>query len=112
MADRGEVWWGPAPFKDSSVYRPWLVVSTDAHPFAGEECIAVALTTSRHREGVPFPEEAWSDGRANLDSFVSPWYVATLKSKSLDRRQGALPRDLVSEVVEQFHEYVPVTAGN
>lgn len=50
--DRGEVWWGPAPHKDTPSYRPWLVLSTDDHPFADTECIAAAMTTRRHDEGL------------------------------------------------------------
>jgi hypothetical protein len=41
---RGTVWWGPAPQKATPSYRPWLVLSTDDHPFAASECIAVAMT--------------------------------------------------------------------
>lgn len=111
MVARGGVWWGPAPFKDSPVYRPWLVVSTDTHPFTAEECIALALTTSSHDEGVAVPDEAWSTGGSAVESFVSPWYVTTLKSRTLDRRQGSLEPRFVSEAVERLHEYVPVEVG-
>lgn len=82
MADRGEVWWGPAPFKSTASYRPWLVVSDDSHPFASEECIALAMSTRRHHGSIAVAQADWVDGGSDVDAFVSPWYVTTLTSSS------------------------------
>jgi mRNA-degrading endonuclease toxin of MazEF toxin-antitoxin module len=49
---RGSVWWGPALFKEGDMYRPWLVLSDEMHPFAEEECIGVGLTTTPHDAGL------------------------------------------------------------
>lgn len=111
MIERGEVWWGQAPFKGQGVYRPWLVVSTSTLPYAGEECIALALTTTGHEEGVAISNEAWVSGRPSVDSYVSPWYVATLKTKELDRQQGRLDTDFVTTAVQRLHAYVPATVS-
>jgi hypothetical protein len=65
MPSRGDVWWGPAPHKDTPAYWPWLILSTDGHPFAGEECLAVVMTTQAHNEGITVPEGAWVMGPRN-----------------------------------------------
>lgn len=105
---RGDVRWGPALHKASPAYRPWLVLSTDEHPFADEECIAVALTTTPHDDGVAVPDTAWATGGAEQQSYVSPWYVVTLKHQTFDRHQGRLVETFLPQVVEQLHGYVPV----
>lgn len=105
--ERGSVWWGPAPHKGGPAYRPWLVVSDSSHPFSSEECIALAMTTQRHREGIEVPDSAWVQGGSNVDSYVSPWYVATIKHDDLDRHQGTLDGEAVTETVESLHRYTP-----
>lgn len=107
---RGDVRWGPAPFKGSPAYRPWVVVSTDAHPFAGEECIAVALTTTAHEEAIAVPDDAWTQGGSERQPYASPWYVTTIKIPTFDRMQGSLVSSFVDHVSETLHEYVPVRA--
>jgi mRNA-degrading endonuclease toxin of MazEF toxin-antitoxin module len=111
MTERGEVWWGQAPFKNQGVYRPWLVVSTTTHPFADEECIAVGLTTTDHEEGMSISTEVWLSGEPDVDSYVSPWFVATLKLRTLERKQGRLEDWIVTDVVQRLHEYVPATVS-
>lgn len=107
--DRGEVWWGPTPQKDTPSYRPWLILSTDDHPFADAECIAAAMTTQRHDEGLKVPDDVWIEGGANVRSHVSPWHVATFKYHLFDRRQGRLREEFVGRAAEQLHAYVPTT---
>ncbi|MCH7659275.1 MAG: type II toxin-antitoxin system PemK/MazF family toxin [Euryarchaeota archaeon] len=104
---RGNVWWGPAPYKSSAAYRPWLILNTPDHPFAETECVAVALTTQQHTESVRVPDEAWTVGGSRKQSYVSPWYVTTIKLHTLDRRQGQLSAELVGAVIERLHEYIP-----
>lgn len=105
---RGGVHWGPAPHKSSPAYRPWLVVSTSDHPFSDEECIATALTTTAHEEGIAVPDDAWQAGGSEKQPYVSPWYVTTIKTRTFDRHQGTLDAAFVGRVVEALHDYVPV----
>jgi mRNA-degrading endonuclease toxin of MazEF toxin-antitoxin module len=109
MVARGEVWWGPALFKGGDVYRPWLVLSDDSHPFADEECIAVGLTTTEHAAGIRIDADEWASGGTPRRSYVSPWYCATLKHVDLDRHQGSLSTEFVSRVAHELAEYVGVT---
>jgi len=105
---RGDVRWGPAPHKSSPAYRPWLVVSDDTHPFAGEECLAVAQTTTDHDDSITLPDDGWALGGSDVQSFASPWYLTTIKTRTFDRHQGRLDPSLVSQIAELVHGYVPV----
>jgi mRNA-degrading endonuclease toxin of MazEF toxin-antitoxin module len=110
MPPRGEVWWGPAPHKNTPAYRPWLVLSTDDHPFAGEECICAAMTTQDHDEGIAVPDDAWVAGGSEERAYVSPWYVATVKHAAFDRQQGTLAESLVGRAAAALHGYAPESA--
>ncbi|MCU4800570.1 type II toxin-antitoxin system PemK/MazF family toxin [Halobacteria archaeon HArc-gm2] len=107
MPERDEVWWGPAPHKETSAYRPWLLLSTDEHPFAAEECIGVAMTTQSHTEAIRVPDDAWTSGGSSKQAYVSPWYVATMKHAAFDRRQGSLHEPLIERVASALHSYTP-----
>lgn len=100
-----EVWWGPAPYKSGPAYRPWLVVSDEAHPFADVECIGVGMTTQSHADGIHVPEGAWDRGGSRTEAYVSPWYVTTLKHRDLEDQQGVLTASIVADVTDALHEY-------
>lgn len=105
---RGSVWWAPAPHKAiGGSYRPWLVLSTDDHPFASEECIVSALTTTNHERGIRLSDGDWVEGGTDVQSFVSPWYVTTVKKSDLDRWQGKLTKSTVTNGIAELHRYVP-----
>lgn len=101
----GDVWWGPAPHKSGPSYRPWVIVSGSEHPFSHTECIGLAMTTQRHSGGIEVPDSAWTRGGSKKDSYISPWYVATLKHGDLDRQQGRVTRQVVAEAVTELHAY-------
>lgn len=105
--ERGDVVWGPAPHKSGPSYRPWVLVSDSSIPFAAEESIALGITTREREPGIRVPEDAWVRGGSREQSYVSPWYVTTLKHRDLDRRQGRLDASLVSTAVESLHDYTP-----
>ena len=109
--DRGEVWWGPAPHKSSPAYRPWLIVNTSSHPFARTECIVLAMTTQRHEEGVRVPGDGWRRGGSEKESYVSPWYVTTIKHRDFDDQQGALRERIVDTAVSELHKYTTSANG-
>ena len=45
---RGEIVWGPDPFKSGENPRPWLILNNESHPFGDEEYMTVTLTTTVH----------------------------------------------------------------
>lgn len=106
VVNRGDVRWGPALFKNGELYRPWLVVSDDTHPFATEECLAVGLTTTDHSAGIPVEADDWASGGTSIQSYVSPWYCTTIKHADFDRHQGQLYPSIVETVATQLGQYV------
>lgn len=108
--ERGGVWWGPATHKRGPAYRPWVVVSDSDHPFSDHESIAVAMTTQQHAEGLEVPETAWVQGGSETQSYVSPWYVATIKHRDFDRQQGTLSEAVLADSIEALHRYTPSIA--
>lgn len=98
---------GTGSAQSRAAYRPWVIVSDSAHPFSGEECIALAMTTTRHHDGVEVPDGAWVEGGSDVDSYVSPWYVATIKLGDFDRQQRTLDEAVLTEAIEALHQFTP-----
>lgn len=103
---QGEVWWGPAPHKSSPAYRPWLVVSDGSQPFADVECIVVGMTTQQHTDCIAVPDTAWVRGGSDKDTYISPWYVTTMKHRDLDNQQGELSDSLVADAIDELQSYM------
>lgn len=103
--DPGEVWWGPAPHKSGPSYRPWVLISESTHPFSDTECIALAMTTQPHPSGIDVADGDWVKGGSEKDSYISPWYVTTIKYRDIDRHQGELDPNIVASAVEDLHAY-------
>ncbi|WP_277999967.1 type II toxin-antitoxin system PemK/MazF family toxin [Halocatena marina] len=106
--DRGDVWWGPAPHKSSPSYRPWVIISDTTHPFSHTECIVLALTTQQHAAGIKVPTTAWVQGGSEKPSYISPWYITTIKYRDFDRQQGTLAQHIIAATVEDLHGYTPL----
>lgn len=72
---RGDVVWGPDPFKKGENPRPWLILNNDHHPFGDEEYMTVTLTTTPHDEGIALDDTDWigagCHGRATLHRGLS-----------------------------------------
>lgn len=100
---------GTGPPQVRASHRPWVIVSDSSHPFSREECIALAMTTQRHRAGIEVPEDAWVEGGSDTDSYVSPWYVATIKTRDFDRQQGTLDDEILADAIEALHRYTSST---
>ena len=106
---QGEVWWGTAPHKSNAAYRPWLIISDDAHPFAGEESIVVALTTQQHPDGIAVLEDDWVRGGSDKDAFISPWYVTNMKHRDIDNLQGVVSEAIITEAISELRRYTPLS---
>jgi hypothetical protein len=57
--ERGDVVWGPDPFKQGESPRPWLILNNERHPFGDEEYMTVTITTTPHEGGVAITEDDW-----------------------------------------------------
>ncbi|MDZ7687935.1 MAG: hypothetical protein U5J64_04285 [Halobacteriales archaeon] len=102
--ERGHVVWHPSLFKDGG--RPYLILSDGSHPFHGKEYIVVGVTTTEREEAVVLTQDNWKVGGLPKKSYVSPWFVATLKHAGIDRGVGALSEDVIEEVGEEVSGYV------
>lgn len=103
---RGDVVWGPDPFKSGENPRPWLILNNDAHPFGKEEYMTITLTTTPHDATIPIEAADWVEGGMPKQSYASPWAVASPKHAAIVRRQGRLQEDFVQSVIETMQMYL------
>lgn len=101
--DRGHVVWHDGLFGQSG--RPWLVVSADGHPFHGEEYVVAGITTTERTDTVALSEEAWAVGGLPHESYVSPWFLTTLKHADIHRGVGELTDSTVEAILDEVTEY-------
>lgn len=66
------------------------------------------MTTQPHDDGIEVTDSAWIAGGSRKTSYISPWYVATLKHSDLDRKQEELSRDLLPTAIGALHGYTPL----
>ena len=102
--DRGHVVWHNDWFEAGG--RPWLVLSNDSHPFYGQEYLVAGITTAERSDAVAIPDAAWSVGGLPRESFVSPWFLTTLKHRGIDRGVGSLTESVVETVVTECISYL------
>lgn len=87
---RGDIVWHPTPFKQTPKERPFLILSDDSHPFHGSEYAVVGLTRTNRPPAIKPQNSDWRVGNPETDSFISPWYVFTIKHADIKRPKGAL----------------------
>lgn len=102
--NRGHVVWHDGLFRGSG--RPWLVVSSDDHPFHGEEYIVVGITTSDRPGETELTEDAWLVGGLPRSSYVAPWFLTTLKHADIDRGVGELTEETTKSVLDDVRGYL------
>ena len=95
---RGDVVWHLAPFKAPPKERPFLILSDSSHPFHGTEYAVVGLTRANRPPAIALERSAWDTGTPGSDSFVSPWYVFTIKHTDILRPKGALTQAVTDRV--------------
>lgn len=95
---RGEVVWYPAMFADYD--RPFLVVSTDRHPYHGEEYVGLSVTTTGHEAAVAIDDADWELGSLPRESHVKPWNPVVLKHEDIAGVAGALADPVVERSVQ------------
>lgn len=100
--DRGDVVRSTDPFKLGNEHqRPWLVVSDDRHPFADEQVIAVAVSTSEYEQSIPLVD-CWEVGGVPRESYASPWAVHSPRIEDFVGWQGRVAPSFVDRVVEKL----------
>lgn len=97
---RGEVVWYPAIFADYD--RPFLLVSSDRHPYHGEEYVGLAITTSESVGSLPIASDGWGLGGLPEPSYIKPWNPAIVKHDMIQAVAGALRPPVVDAAVSQL----------
>ncbi|MCU4742932.1 hypothetical protein OB955_18630 [Halobacteria archaeon AArc-m2/3/4] len=98
--ERGEVVWYPALFADYD--RPFLIVSTDDHPFYRDEYVALSITTTDLEASIRIGEDDWVIGELPKESHVKPWNPAIVKADEILSVAGAVTTDLVDRAVDDL----------
>ncbi|WP_197424719.1 hypothetical protein [Natronomonas sp. CBA1123] len=103
---RGDVFWAPDPFRQNANPRLWLVLAADSLPYAGEEYICAALTTSNLPENYEIGTD-WIRGRdPSKTSYCSPWVVATIKHQAVANPQGEVTTAFADRMIDECTAYL------
>lgn len=107
MYARGDVVRSLDPFKlGDGAERYWLIISDEKHPFADEQYIAVAITTSHHEPGLEIPDEAWTDDPLPSQSYVSPWALHSPRIEDITDRVGGVGSEFCEAVLRASRKYL------
>ena len=60
------------------------------------------MTTNPRSEGIEIDDSAWVDGGTPKTSYISPWYVMTLKHADISYRVGSLVESLVTQAINDL----------
>ena len=97
MYRRGSVVVAADPFGNAP-RRPYLVVSDETHPFAGEPYIAIGISTNEYGESIPLAN-AFVEGTLHPESFVAPWAVVSLREAHVDRAVALVTESVTETAV-------------
>lgn len=103
MYERGVIVVAADPFGNTP-RRPYLIVSDGSHPFAGNQYIALGITTKEYAESLSLAG-AFKTGTLNRESFVSPWAVVSLQDIDVDRAVARVTSELATAAVDELMQY-------
>lgn len=104
MYERGTVVVASDPFGNTP-RRPYLLVSDETHPFAGEQYIAVGISTKEYDDSIPLAG-SFTTGELTRESFVSPWAVVSLLESDIERAVAQVEETLTDEIAKRLTAYV------
>lgn len=105
--ERGDIVETSDPFTDEKPSRPFLIVNTDAHPFHGDQYVAVTLTTkSWYDETVPLHADDFIEGGVPEKSAIVPWGVVSSGHDDVVDWFGRVEEGPVDRAVERLVEYL------
>jgi hypothetical protein len=102
----GDVFWAPDPFRTGSNPRLWLVLAAEGLPYAREEYICAALTTSELPQNAELGDN-WITGKdPDTTSYCSPWVVATIKHDAVVSPQGKVTASFTDQMITECKDYL------
>lgn len=85
--------------------RPYLILSDETHPFAGEQYIAAGITTKEYSPSISLVGR-FVEGGLSERSFVSPWAVVSLREADIERAVAIVDRTVTSSAAKQVARFV------
>lgn len=105
--ERGDVVRSTDPFKlGTDAQRHWLIVNNPSHPFAGEQHIAVAISTKEYADSLALDDDVWETGEVPVNSYVSPWAIHSSRTEDFVAWQGQVVDSFVETVVDEIETYL------
>lgn len=105
MYSRGDVVKAPDPFGHPS--RPFVALSDGTHPFANEEAIYAAITTTARSDAIPITGDDFLSGGLPVDpSYASPWVLLTIKHADVMDQDGTLDDQTTDRIAGNAAHYV------
>lgn len=105
--NRGDVVEAGDPFTDANTSRPFLIISTDEHPFHGDQYVAVTLTTKTwYDETIGLEDTDFVKGAVPERSSIVPWGVASLGHDDVTDWFGRIDGEVVDHAVEALTGYL------
>ncbi|NGM70292.1 type II toxin-antitoxin system PemK/MazF family toxin [Natronolimnobius sp. AArcel1] len=105
--ERGDVVEAGDPFNEEKTSRPFVILNTDAHPFDGEQYVAVTFTTQTwYDETIPVTNDDFLEGGLPKQSFLVPWGVVSLPHSDIREWFGRIDSGPLDETVDQLVTYL------
>lgn len=106
-AERGTVVKGPDLFSDND-FRPYIRINDDTHPFAEEEAVYVAATTTRRSAAIPLTDSDFVAGGLPRETYVNPWTVVTIRHADIRGEEGQLTDETTGAIARATAGYLGV----
>lgn len=104
---RGTVIKGPDLFANND-FRPYVRINDDTHPFADEEALYVAATTTRRSAAIPLTEADFVSGGLPRETYVNPWTVVTIRHADVHDEEGQLTDETTEAIARATAGYLGV----
>ena len=85
--------------------RPYVILSDETHPFAGEQYIAAGITTKEYPPSISLAGR-FVEGGLSEQSFVSPWAVVSLREADIERAVAIIDQTVTKTAAEQMARFV------
>ena len=104
MLQRGSIVVASGPYVNTP-RRPYLILSDELHPFAGEQYIAAGITTKEYAPSISL-EGMFVEGSLSERSFVSPWAVVSLRESDIERAVAIVDELVLRDVAKRLARFV------
>lgn len=105
--ERGAVVKGPDLLAGHD-FRPYICLSDETHPFADEEGLYAAATTTSRSIAIRLTDEDFVDGGLPRETYVNPWTIVTIRHADMHGIEGLLREEIIEEIAERAAEYIGV----